>query len=219
MIYSVFETVNPEAAFLDILAKMYTSNPSVPTNSLQRHLTKSADFIATLSYEQAYHFFSGFINWVDPDDSRYGRKAMLDIAAEIKEELNVLAQEVKHDFTKFLVGSPDAVLFSGYSDCIHPFAEVTGYGDFVRHEVYYGNYALVLEAIRQQLTQGIGLLCPFWAYSRDNSDSCCGSENRAFLEKVWSCTSHNRSCNWRRMGCLAKDGRAHCNTNTLNSRR
>jgi hypothetical protein len=200
MIYSVFETLNPEAAFLDILVKMCSSNPSVPTNGMQGYVSKSADFIAKLSYEQALHFFSGFINWVDPDDSCYGRKAMLDITNEIKEKRNVLVREVRHDFTKFLVGSPDVVLFSAYdSDGIHPFAEITRYGDIVRHKVYYGNYALVLEAIRQQLTQGKGLLCPFWLYL---PGTCCGSDNRALLEKVWKCTSHNRSCNWKRMGCL-----------------
>jgi hypothetical protein len=72
----------------------------------------------------------------------------------------------------------------------------------VAKEVKLGEFILVLEAIMQQLITGIGLLCPYWAYTYYN---CCSRENRAFLEKVWSCTKDKSSCKlWERMGCLRK---------------
>jgi hypothetical protein len=195
IINEAFETLNPNLAFLEILA-----------NGFQWHVSdKSTDFIANLSFEEACHFFSGFIKWVDPDDSRYLKKGMIDIGANIKEDWSVLAKEVKYDFTKFSPASDDAFLFSAYRDGKYYFSEVTGYGEFVRRGDYRGDIILVLEAILQQLIKGIGLLCPFW----NSSLGCCSKENKELLEKVWSCTSHDRSCNWKRMGCLAKGG-PHC---------
>jgi hypothetical protein len=73
----------------------------------------------------------------------------------------------------------------------------------IAEDVEYGEFFIVLEAIRQQLTQGDDLLCPFWLWS---PGSCCGGRNRAFLEKVWKHTKPDCSqCKrWERLGCLDK---------------
>jgi hypothetical protein len=118
----------------------------------------------------------------------------------IVQKLSDVAQLTTDDFGKFLFSVPKAFLFSHYDDnCIHPFFEPARHGNVLIQEVRYGNYYIILEAIRQQLTQGKGLLCPFWMYAPDR---CCNSDNRALLENVWKCTSQSSCKLWQRLGCL-----------------
>ena len=58
---------------------------------------------------------------------------------------------------------------------------------------------LFFESIRQQITTGIGLQCPFW---NAQINECC-LEHRSDLELVWKNTTHNPSWQyWERKGCL-----------------
>jgi hypothetical protein len=211
IIHYVLETLNPSHAFLDLISGMCKTKRRVPTNdflwSLPDELTA---FLAKLSVKQACDFF-GMV--LDKDDSLYGRASLLDYVAAIKQEWSAFSQDINDDFTKLLFGSETPILFTNYIDFIRP-ASLLKHADLtaaraIITEVKYGSIALVLEAILQQLTTGIGLLCPFWI---DSPPTCCSSRNRALLEKVWSRTSPNPSkCKlWKRMGCLAKDGVAPC---------
>jgi hypothetical protein len=189
MIYVVLETLHPDEAFLEIISELYISDKQMET-------------LSKLSFEEAYYYFKNIIDDLDKDGSFYRRKDILDSAEEIEEAFRKLKKEYStididyaKDFLNFIVSTSDTFIICGYSKNIHPFDKL----EDITQEVDYGNFVICLEAIRQQLTQGKGLLCPFWIYSPGN---CCSSFNKAFFEKVWSCTSHNRSCNWKRMGCL-----------------
>jgi hypothetical protein len=122
----------------------------------------------------------------------------------LAQEFSDHTKGIKEDLTSFLFGAPTTFLLTLYNDSIQAFfmkSERT-------EEVNYGNSAIFSEAIRQQLTTGIGLLCPFWIHAPDR---CCSSFNRAYLEKVWSRTCPDSSCTlWEQLGCLAKGG-ASCN--------
>lgn len=77
-------------------------------------------------------------------------------------------------------------------------------GEEVFEEVEEGNLAILLESTLQQLTRGMGLLCPFWLWVK-SPRVCCGGRNREFLEKVWRHTKPDDSCPfWMRLGCLDK---------------
>jgi hypothetical protein len=198
LIYSVLRTGNPTIAFFAIIEEMCKIKLPVPTNGVMWNLSdEETNFLAHLSYEQAYHFFNKSMDDSDPDDSRYLRRKMLEIIAAIDEEVNVAAQEKINDFLEFVLGLPMTFLVSHYDEFIHKFSNEGS------KEVSYGSRAIVLEAIRQQLTKGIGLVCPFWTHA---PHTCCSSFNRALLEKVWSCTSPIPGWKlWMRGGCLDKE--------------
>jgi hypothetical protein len=201
MMYSVFETPGPSTAFWHIISEMCKINPSVPNGFVWNVPDKDTAYIKNLPRDLEYYFFSEFIDRLDPDGSRFGKKALLDYIATTEEKWRSVAQGLEPEFFKFLLDTHETILYCTYSDFIHPFSKL---GE-ISKEVEYGNYFIFIEAIRQQLTQGIGLLCPFWGYSPDR---CC--DIKPILEKVWSCTSPTRSCRlWERMGCLAKDGGTH----------
>lgn len=130
-----------------------------------------------------------------------------DVAEIIKRDCSVLSKYLKNDFIKFLFHAPDSFLISkyiaGYSCLRFSFSKVRENNNYELQDLIYKGYRpfiLFLEAIRQQLTRGIGLLCPFWLYS---APRCCSSRNRALIEKVWSCAYRNSACDlWKRMGCL-----------------
>jgi hypothetical protein len=168
--------------------------------------------IKALSFEKAYQCFSNLIDELDPDDSRYRRKDVLDQAVMALKQEVFLSQYAKDEVAKFIFSSPTAMLCTFYNENVYPFykIDVSEKGE-ICEEVEDGNFTILLEAIRQQLTQGIGLLCPFWLLinpslqrmgSRLIGHSCCGGRNRAFLEKVWSCTSKSSCKYWTRLGCL-----------------
>jgi hypothetical protein len=211
MIFSVLETFKPDLAFKEVLSQMCQSDLSVPSPESQQELVDVwKKTLPELSLESVFRLFGGIIDKLDhldheePYDRNYDRKGVLDRAEKIKEQWHAASQVIQDDLGKFLLGSPNTILFSHYNRTTHRFSKFN-----VTEEVRYGNFIIVLEAVRQQLTTGRGVLCPFWKYSRDNAESCCSSHNRAFLDQVWSCTSHNESCNWKRMGCLAKDDGKH----------
>jgi hypothetical protein len=196
IIYTALGTLNPTEAFLDIMSAMCKIPRHYSTKDFLWQLSpKETKSITNYSFEDANRFFSRLINVLDPDDSRYKMKRMSEIAAAIKQQWSVDTQGLDDDFYRLPFGSSTtAFIFSEYDYFIHVFHKVKN-----SLEVEFGNHIILLEAIRQQLTTGRGLLCPFWAYGH----GCCSSENKALFEQVWSRTSPNSSCRlWRRMGCL-----------------
>lgn len=118
---------------------------------------------------------------------------------------NILSRYPKYvddDLVGFVLGQSLTALFSEYSHYIH---SIEKEGDYEKEEigekVEDGNVTIIIEAIMQQITQGKGLLCPYWMWHKP--PLCCGGHSRAFLEKVWSCTRPDGSCeSWERLGCL-----------------
>jgi hypothetical protein len=60
---------------------------------------------------------------------------------------------------------------------------------------------LWLESIRQQLTTGIGLVCPFCDVRDWPEGSCCNKMYRFWLEGIWNYTQGS-SQTWQPQGCL-----------------
>jgi hypothetical protein len=206
LIYSAFETLYPTATFLTILFFLCGVDHQSSGNNFRWTLPmKKTRALASLSTQEACNAFGNLIEETDPDDSLYGRRAMRIIVLKLERLVARLSQYTGGDFINLLINpSPTTFLFSYYSDDIQPFAlidlstlEVEGKVEQIIEE-YYGNYAVFLEAILEQLTHGIGLLCPFWI---DNIGCCC-PQYKALLENVWSCTKPDDSCDWKRMGCL-----------------
>lgn len=216
MIYKVLETLNPTIAFFNIIFKMCKTDPRSSitdlTMNVQRRQWNLSDeetnSLLNSSFEQTDDFFSNIMDELDPDDSRYQRTRLRDYAAMIEQEWRVvphdggtptLLQDIQDDVAKFLFNSATFVLSLYRSDVGHHFCDPGSISDWPIQEIEYGNFSIVLEAIRQQLTQGKGLLCPFWM---DGRFGCCRRRNKAFLEKVWKCTSDSSSRLWKRLGCL-----------------
>jgi hypothetical protein len=197
IIYTVLGTLNPTEAFLDIMSAICKIPLPDPVKDFLWKLSpEETEAITNYSFEEANRFFSSLINVLDPDDSRYETKRMSEIADAIKQNWS---DEDKHsDFIKTLQSlSPTTLLISEYDYFTHNFFAGNG-----SQEVEYGNSAIFIEAIRQQLTQGCGVLCPF-SLGTNPSQRCCGGRNRALLENIWSRTFPDSSCKlWRRMGCL-----------------
>jgi hypothetical protein len=204
MVHSALGTLNPTKALLDMIS-------AILNNSIQ-----DTDFISNLTTKQAYDYFRSFLEKVDKLAPRYGATRMYEIARTILQEWDVENRRMQGLY-RFLLGAPETLLFSAHaSDGTHLSLIFSSHLSLILGEsqeeyakiqdVDYGNFAILLESIRQQLTQGIGLLCPFWTYGL----GCCSSDNKDFLANVWSCTKPDRSCRlWKRMGCLATDGRTH----------
>jgi hypothetical protein len=223
LVLNALGTINPERTFLEILCYLCNIGIRVPLKDFLKNPSdellvwnlspQETSFIRKLPLALANHYFSTRLDESDPDGSYYRRKDMQDDAAMIAKQDSILSQYIKDELIKFVLGQPMTALFcmfSGYSPYIHPFYKVdkAKKGEIDRGVVEDGNFTILIEAIMQQLIQGIGLLCPFWLYPRPH---CCSSRNRAFLEKVWKCTADFSCKRWKRMGCLAKDGGPHCN--------
>jgi hypothetical protein len=212
MIFNLFERLNPTAAFRAMIFDMCEIDDSSPNGFVWNVRDEVTAYMTSLSTDLAYGFFNGYIDYLDPTGSGYGKKSLLDYVAESKERWNAVADGMKDDFFKFLLESDITFVHSTiqlYEDSSLGlrFLEAFSGEDYVIREVEYGNFFVFLEAIRQQLIHGIGLVCPFWGYSPGH---CCGGENKAILEKVWTCAVPTRPCRlWERRGCLAKDGGTH----------
>lgn len=192
LITSVLETQNPSVAFSDLILGMCKIDPHAPNEFLWDRSDEHTGFLANLSLEHAHYFFSSVIDGLDPDDSLYGKTSLLDYVLAIKQEWGIRAKKL-NDFGKLLYcTTPNTILFMEYTNLSHTFRKYK-----FSEEVSYGNFVILLEAIRQQLIIGMGLLCPFW----NSSLNCCSSSNKALLEKVWSHTSPDPSkCKlWKRL--------------------
>jgi hypothetical protein len=204
MIYNALETFNPDGAFCDLILEMLLRNQS------------DQDFISNLSVEQTDMFFRKILEDIDKINLSYrvisGMQAVALILQEgrateyIEDTFPTFTPNVYSEQWKQLGGLDSdggvwrSIYFSKDSYLTLYFAEAVKHDRSAIQEVKYGNFAIALESIRQQLTKGIGLLCPFWIPSHP----CCSSRNRAFLEKVWSGTCPNSDCKlWERLGCLA----------------
>jgi hypothetical protein len=202
LIHHLFETGYPETAFAVYILEMCEIEKRDSLTTVRWALPDEAsEFILNLSYEEAYRFFIKCTSAFDRGELRHKnkREGLLEVVELIRKEWSSRVQDSEDNFIKFIYSSPTAVLYSEYSDNIHHFPKIRCDSESL-YEVDYGNFLIILEAIRQQLITGIGLLCPFW----NSSHGCCSSENRALLEKVWSCTKPDSSCDWERLGCLAK---------------
>jgi hypothetical protein len=189
LIHNVLETNKPREAFIDILSY------SIENLSYEEcHWLKLRKY----SFEEAYDFFNWVFDQLDPDDSIYKRYRLSELLVTAEKYWSVLE---KGEFTEFLLSRPNAVLRTIYnSQGIHTFSKAIKNGLCEIQEVLPANIVIVREAILHQLIKGIGLLCPFW----NPSHGCCSRENRELLEKVWSCTKPDASCDWKRLGCLAE---------------
>ncbi len=203
----------------------WNAPPNTSFKFLWKLSEKLTNKISKLSFGEACHCFSGLINAQDTEASHlYGKAGVLDHEVLDHEEAmlkhigETLSKNfgsdgvddfLKSDSFKSLYGSPNSFVFTAYTDFIFPFS-LLKYDDLkaagVISEFQYGDLGLVVEAIMQQLTTGIGLLCPFWIDKPPTCPpTCCSSQNRELLEKVWNRTSPTPSCKtWKRMGCLAK---------------
>jgi hypothetical protein len=187
MITSALDTINPNTAFRHIM--------------LEIQKIDSYRYLSSLSFEQALDYFREIFDSLDPDDSKYGRAWLLK-RLESLENYSVIPQKIKDGrhahFAQFLLDPQESIICCDYFTEKRDFMYVIFY-DSDEHikPVDYGNFALIVESIRQQLTHGRGLLCPFWLYARDR---CCG--NRELFEKIWKCTANSSCKNWRRLGCL-----------------
>ena len=204
MIFHSLLTCDPDLAFAHTLNEMYKID------------SRDLDFLRNLSRDphkdaigEAMHFFSEVIWRLDPDDSRFRRGDLADLDKDISEyirkDCSILSHYLEEDFSKFLFTEPYPYLTSvyiakeGYIEIM--FFEVDDseeYDDW--KEIRYKPIVLLLEAIRQQLIKGIGLLCPFWL--GPDPHYCCSGRNRVILEKAWQCTSNSACERWKRMGCL-----------------
>jgi hypothetical protein len=215
LINTALSTIDPQAAFVELLFYLCLIGISVP---LQDFLKNPSDALCgwalseeetaslkTASRQQAYQYFYTLLDELDPDDTEYRRKEVINSAAMVVTQQAALSQLVKDEIAQFILAPLGPTLFSSYSDYyIRGFhkTDVTEKGE-VYEEIGHGNLTILLEAIRQQLTQGKGLLCPFWLYTAPH---CCSDRNRALLENVWQCTSKSSCKLWQRMGCLGKAG-------------
>lgn len=200
LVFAVFGKLNPTLAFFDLIYGMCKVGHRVATEFQWKLSDGNMAFLANLSFVQAAGSFTKILDGLDPDHSRYGRISLLEDIKLVKRKFNAVTQDTDSDFFNFVTGLPKSFLITPYSDFIYPFPMLKK-GGGVAKEVKYGEFIIVLEAIMQQLITGIGLLCPYWVY--DKHYNCCSRENRAFLEKVWSCTKPESSCkSWKRMGCL-----------------
>ena len=203
MIFHSLLTCDPDVAFAYTLYEMHKID------------SRDRDFLRNLSREphegaidEAMNFFSKVIWRLDPDDSRFKRGDMADLdkdfAEYIRKDCHILLHYLEEDFSKFLFNEPYYYLTSVYiakeSHITIMFFEVDGSKKQRWKEIEYKSIVLLLEAIRQQLSRGIGLLCPFWLYSAPHY--CCSVRNREILEKAWQCTSKSECERWKRMGCL-----------------
>jgi hypothetical protein len=186
---SVLETLSPATAFSDIL--FYISD-------FLWNIDTFKNFISRLPVKDALVFFYKILGDLDPDDSRYGRKSLLQAQATIEQLLNTRAKDGSKLSELLSIRDTKAFVFSIYYHDLLRFSKIEG-----STEVRYGDLAVFLEAIRQQLTQGRGLQCPWWNSSPGTCCSSCSSFHRAFVEKVWSCTSDSACEYWERLGCLA----------------
>ena len=120
---------------------------------------------------------------------------MLDFVTALKQVWRDEAKNLNR-FGKLVYGVPADSILSYHSASSWHFTKMT-HANCV--EVERGNFAIVLEAIRQQLTQGVGVVCLFWNLNAP----CCSSKNKALLEKVWGYTKPDGGCPyWERLGCL-----------------
>jgi hypothetical protein len=155
LIHSLLSNDNPAVNFLTIILDMCKIDRSVSTKPTLWKLSPiSTKYLANLSFEKACDFFTNAIDKLDMNEEK---TRLLRVAAATQ-EWN--ADEDIDGFVKFLFGLPSTILFNKYSDFIHPFANKSELE--IAEDVEYGEFFIVLEAIRQQLTQGNGLLCPFW---------------------------------------------------------
>jgi hypothetical protein len=202
-LYNVFDlTVNKigtKAAEAIVLIALDTLYPRLAffNTMIEIHKVGPTNNISDFSIRQAVDYFNELINRLDPDDSIYKRQSLYELLE--RAELECEREEIKHIFAEFLEDIPTAWMIGSFVKD-KQFIRVHFSTREEDVQVNYGDFFLLLEAIRQQLTQGIGLLCPFWL---DAPDRCCGGRNREFLEKVWSWTKPDLSCKlWKRMGCL-----------------
>jgi hypothetical protein len=221
MIHNVLGTGMPNDAFTDIFLETFKIDP-LSHKGLVWNLDYTPEEIANLSFEQAYHGFTILTDYLDKDDSKYRRKLLSELQEFIKSRWSEFIKESgENEFIKFICSCPDTYLSSEYNNVkdplINPFFKMKFFKVKDSKEVEYGNSYIFIEAVRQQLTQGKGLLCPFW--EADSPNNCCSSELKAILEKVWSCTSPAPSCElWERMGCLKKKAVTHKTRKSKNIR-
>jgi hypothetical protein len=189
MILSVLETLSPATAFSNILFFISDCLCNIDTFK---------NFVSRLPFKDALVFFYKILGDLDEDDSHYGRRSLLQAQATIEQFLNTTVKAGSKFSELLSIRDTTAFVFSVYNHNLLRFSKIEGSA-----EVRYGDLAIFLESIRQQLTQGRGLQCPWWNGSPGTCCSSCSSFHRAFLEKVWSCTSESACENWGRLGCLA----------------
>jgi hypothetical protein len=208
LIYHVFETLHPDIAFKHTIRAMHKID------------SRDRDFLWNLSHEpwedairQAHDFFNKLTDRLDPDNN-FQRDEMRNLGRRVKQYNSYLSKELENDFIKSYYLDPHEYLTSQYWAVYRPLRcaifsfSVRNDDDedkSPRQNLSYRPIVLLLETLRQQLTTGIGLFCPFWVDSGLSDTDCCGDRNRELLEKVWSCTNRNSACKrWKRMGCLEK---------------
>jgi hypothetical protein len=112
LIHSVLETANPDIAFTKILKNVVElSGKHIP-------------FLAHLSLDNAYLYFSNLIDELDQDDSLYRREALFDIVEDINKFWSIKAKKLQgseDDFLKSLLTSPRAIFYTGYKNFVYPF--------------------------------------------------------------------------------------------------
>jgi hypothetical protein len=220
LIFHVLNACHPGIAFKHTMSAIHKID------------SRDRDFLRNLwrgplkdAIRQMFGFFDKLTDQLDPDNYfAIEQMRTLDVEENIKRKFSALSKELENDSTNFLFLSLNEFLLSHYTAEYSPFGYIrldfslreleSDQKNHKLQELSSRQIVLLLEAIRQQLTTGIGLLCPFWANS---APDCCGGRNRELLEKVWSCTQRNSAFErWKRLGCL-NEGRCYmpCGGNSL----
>jgi hypothetical protein len=190
IISNAFRTIVPNRAFLDIINILCEFDSSLrPKDILWNLSDKQANGIKNSSDEEVDLYFYWILSQIDPLDFGYRRLDIDRHTVDLERQWGALIQDNTMDnFLEIAVGQAlNIYLYTAYSYDIHPFphvvfplfCKVEDLGEEVKvtKGIYYGSVLIVLEAIRQQLTQGIGLLCPFWSWNH----TCCSIKIERFL--------------------------------------
>jgi hypothetical protein len=213
LIHTVLSTSEPTLAFKDIIFAMYMPDLCAPAGFEWNVTDYGTDYISKFSGEEAYDFFTKATERFDKDGSRYQRRNLLRYVERVEQEFEIIAQKVQlKEQINFLehvyVSSNPTILSAQYSNFMYPISIIdTSKQESSEENVKHGTFLILLEAIRQQVITGKGLLCPFWMW--DDLRLCCGGKNTEFLEKVWKCTADSTCKFWKPRGCLAKSSRPY----------
>ena len=95
IIYTALGTLNPQFAFVDILARLTQFDTSASNNLVWRITKEQRNYLADLSFKEVRDVFHMFLSEGDPDGSLYARSELLDYTKKIVEQFHDASQNIK----------------------------------------------------------------------------------------------------------------------------